>query len=291
MSHIQHVEESILTGDLSVLDALWGEGFFSLKVDGAPAVVWGKHPETGKFFVCTKAAFNKKKSRICYTTEDVHTHFGHQEDVADLLFLMLKYLPRTDDILMGDFVGFGRTNVFNNNTLVYVFEEKIEQKLVIAPHTVLTTDGKLCDAVKNPLREILDDTPHVKFIQPTVDRIPPQSTRPSIKVDSINFMSDKEAFVAQQQINALIKSGQEPDEQILNFILGDVHLTNLYLFVQELKYDVMDSLIVHDAPAAFLPDGTRVVGEGFVLWSEKGLFKLVNRPQFSYVNFTQGKFN
>ena len=76
-----------------------------------PSVVWGKHPETGKFFVCTKVStFNKKKSRICYNSEDIHTHFGHQSDVADMLFLMLKYIPREEfpGVYQGDFMGFGQ---------------------------------------------------------------------------------------------------------------------------------------------------------------------------------------
>ena len=39
--HIEHPEDSILTGDLSVLDLLRTEGHLSVKMDGAPAIVWG----------------------------------------------------------------------------------------------------------------------------------------------------------------------------------------------------------------------------------------------------------
>ena len=50
----------ILTGDLSVLDALYDtSNEFSVKIDGAPAIVWGTNPETGQFFVGTKSVFNK----------------------------------------------------------------------------------------------------------------------------------------------------------------------------------------------------------------------------------------
>ena len=62
--------------------------------------------------------------------------------------------------------------------------------------------------------------------------------------------------------------------------------------VIELKEDLMESMIVHDSPRCFLPDGTEVFGEGFVFHSESGrVYKLVDRPVFSYTNFTQGKFN
>ena len=60
-THIEHPEDSILTGDLSVLDwfcSMKGAKA-SLKIDGAPAVVWGTNPATGNFFVGTKSVFNK----------------------------------------------------------------------------------------------------------------------------------------------------------------------------------------------------------------------------------------
>ena len=294
LTHLSHPEDSILTGDLRALKDLYGKGHVSLKIDGAPSVVWGKHPENGKFFVCTKAAFNKKKVRLCYNTEDVHTHFGHQPDVADMLFLMLKYIPREHftGVYQGDFMGFGRQQVFKTNTLTYIFPEVVTQKLVIAPHTVYDVVEKLSDAVAEPLREIFTDTPHVKWVQPSVDYVHLDLNPPKIKMNKVQFMTDKESFVAQQQINALIKSGQTPEDRDLHWILGDVYLTNLYQLMIEIKEDLMDSMIVHDSPRCFLPDGTEVVGEGFVFYSESGRsYKLVDRPVFAYNNFTSGKFN
>ena len=61
-THIEHPEDMILTGDLSVIDALYDNAFISMKMDGM-SLVWGTNPANGKFFVCTKAAFNKKKSK------------------------------------------------------------------------------------------------------------------------------------------------------------------------------------------------------------------------------------
>ena len=45
-THIEHPEDSILTGDLSVLDwfcSMKGAKA-SLKIDGSPAIVWGTNP-------------------------------------------------------------------------------------------------------------------------------------------------------------------------------------------------------------------------------------------------------
>ena len=38
-THLQHPEDSILTGDLSVLDWFLEEKDLSVKIDGAPAIV------------------------------------------------------------------------------------------------------------------------------------------------------------------------------------------------------------------------------------------------------------
>ena len=63
-THLQHPEDSILTGDLSVLDWFLADGQISAKIEGSPAIVWGKNPATGKFFVGTKSVFNKKLIKI-----------------------------------------------------------------------------------------------------------------------------------------------------------------------------------------------------------------------------------
>ena len=43
-THLEHPEDTILTGDLSVLDWFVTRGTLSVKIDGAPAIVWGTNP-------------------------------------------------------------------------------------------------------------------------------------------------------------------------------------------------------------------------------------------------------
>ena len=181
-------------------------------------------------------------------------------------------------------------NVFSNNTLTYVFDENVTQKIVIAPHTKYYVDGALCDAVPLPLRENFDDTEHVKFVMATVDRIPSQTSAPNINTSLVNFMTKKEADQAMISINAVIKSGQELDDETLTDILGCQHLANLYQYVIEIKEDLIDSMIVYSDFQTYLPNGNRTIGEGFVFWSETGAFKLVNRTEFAFANFNEGKF-
>ena len=172
-THINHPEDEILTGNLDAISALFcKDSKISMKMDGM-SLVWGTNPENGKFFVCTKAAFNKQKIRLCYDHDDLYKFFGHQMAVFEILSHCLKYLPRTENIYWGDWLGFGRTHIVQQNTLTYVFAEKPMQKLIIAPHTKVTVTGKMCDAVCEPLEEIFDDTSIIKWVQPVVDRIPP----------------------------------------------------------------------------------------------------------------------
>jgi len=288
-THLEHPEDLILTGDLSIFDDLYGNAFhISLKMDGAPAVVWGTHND--RFFVCTKSAFNKKKIKLCYTVDDIYQHFGHQEDVADILYLMLKYLPRVEGVYQGDFLGFGRKREFSSNTLTYIFNEKVDQKIVIAPHTKYYVDGELCDAVPLPLREKFSDTSHVRFVMPIVDRIHPQHSAPKINTSVVQFLTDKEAKKAKQVINTVIKSGHELDDETLTEILGCQHLANLYQWLIEIKEDLIDSMIVYNDFKTYLPNGEETVGEGFVYWTQESAIKLVNRTVFSYANFTEGRF-
>ena len=291
-THLEHPEDLILTGDLSVIDALYAPAQITMKMDGM-SLVWGTNPENGKFFVCTKAAFNKKKIRLCYTIDDIFTHFGHQLEVVEILSYCIKYLPRTENIYWGDWLGFGRTNVLKPNTISYLFPEKIDQKMVIAPHTqvFITQDGLLSNAVCKPLTEIFDDTAIIKWVQPSVDRVHKEYDAPKLNTSKIQFMTDKEANVAKQKINSLIKEGRELTDSNLFDILGCVYLTNLYQMVIEIKEGIMESLIVNDAPRSFIFEDVETDGEGYVFFNEFASLKLVNREEFAYANFTDGRFN
>ena len=100
--HLEHPEDCILTGDLTVLD--WfveSDSTVSVKIDGAPAVVFGTDPETGKFFVGTKSVFNKKKIKINYSIEDILRNHGNTVRVAEILIACFDNLPRIDGIIQG----------------------------------------------------------------------------------------------------------------------------------------------------------------------------------------------
>ena len=134
-THLEHPEDSILTGDLSVLD--WfseSDSIISTKMDGAPAIVWGRNPANGKFFVGTKSVFNKVKIKINHSHGEIDQN--HQGKVARILHAAFDCLPRTTSIIQGDFLGFGGSDTYRPNTITYIFPEIIAQDIIVAPHTI-----------------------------------------------------------------------------------------------------------------------------------------------------------
>jgi len=282
--HQEHWEDCILTGDLSVLDFFNGDYEVSLKIDGSPAIVFGTNPANGKFFVGTKSVFNKVNLKINHSHQEINEN--HTGKVAEILHACFDFLPRVDNIVQCDFIGFGGTDSYKPNTITYQFPQKVTQEIIIAPHTVWSTDGELKDAYVSGTAPFFTDNENVKFVQPCVDLIRP--VLPEIDTDEVQFLSVKEAEEAKKSINAIIRSGEELNWWNLIEILGCKHLAHLYLLMIELKEDLTDCMIVSDAPRAFIGD-EEIVGEGFVLKNDKMIMKLIDRPVFAFHNFTLQK--
>ena len=289
--HLEHPEDMILEGNVKVFDALYETAHLSLKMDGAPAVVFGTHPENGKFFVGTKSVFNKKKDMICYSVEDVFKKYDRQthDSLIRVLVNCLLYLPKIDGIIQADFIGVGGSNIYRPNTLEYHFPEIVTEKIILAPHTKYTTNSTLLECVAKPLVTHLINTKDVKWIQPTVDRVFDGAEPPKINTDNVKFLTAKEAKEAKTAINKLIKDGVELSDYNLFEILGCNHLANLYQLLIEIKEELIDTFIVYDSPKCYV-EGIQIKGEGFVMTTKYGMIKLIDRPEFAYANFNNGRF-
>ncbi len=289
--HLEHPEDMILEGNVKVFDALYETAHLSLKMDGAPAVVFGTHPENGKFFVGTKSVFNKKKDMICYTIEDIFKKYDRKThySLIRVLIKCILYLPKVDGIIQADFIGMGGSNIYRPNTLEYHFPEIVKEKIILAPHTFYKTNTTLLDAVAKPLVTHLTDNENVRWIQPTVDRVFEGQEPPKVDTDKVTFLTAKEAKIAKTAINQLIKDDVELSDYNLFEILGCNHLVNLYQLILEIKQELMDSFIVYGSPKCYV-DGIEIKGEGFVMTTKYGIIKLVDRAEFAYANFNNGRF-
>ena len=296
-THIEHPEDSILNGDLSVLNWFTSNGKISAKIDGAPAIVWGRNPASGKFFVGTKSVFNKVKIKINESHEDIDKN--HEGNVAHILHECFEHLPRTDRIYQGDFIGFGGEEYYQPNTITYYFPEEIEQSIIIAPHTEYFAKKDLRDAIAQPLScfSMYRKGWEVLFVKPwvTIDE-----HRDDIK-DMCNFArqmstlcefpSDKQVTRIKKHLNACIRSDIEMHDITLEALAHDnnmdVSVLRLWKLVESIKMDMFAFIDADDSLECYIGE-EMCDHEGYVLHNDCGTFKIVNREGFSKANFSMG---
>lgn len=289
--HLEHPEDVILTGDLTVLDWFTAPGTLSVKIDGSPAIVWGIDPSCKKFFIGTKAVFNKKKIRIAHSHEEIDLFY--QGDVAEILHACFDYLPCTETIYQADFIGFGGEEEYTSNLITYQFDDIVTQNIIISPHTCYYAENDLRDAVVMPDRAIWNDTDTVKFVQPKAYILYNQESFADVEEvcnfarqmsTAVQFVTNKKAEEIKRQINCCIRSGVEIHEDDFDC---DPNLIRLWKLVKSIKEDCL-FLCRNDGPAAYIGH-EQIDAEGYVLTNEFGMYKLVNREVFSYANFNQSK--
>jgi len=287
-THLQHPEDSILTGDLSVLDWFLAESELSVKIDGSPAIVWGTNPATGNFFVGTKSVFNKVKIKINETHDDIDRN--HSGVVADILHHCFDCLPSFDGIVQGDFIGFGGDDTFCPNTITYIFDEIIDQNIIVAPHTLYATDNELKDAytiMDMVDMEVFDDTETCKFVQPRAWQIDEDFAEivgfARQMSQLVSFAEPIEAEKIKIDLNRCIREGREVDPDSFN----NSRLISYWFLIKSIKEDML-FLCRNNGPKAYI-DNKQCGGEGYVRTNDHGMFKLVNREQFSHANFNNMK--
>ena len=290
--HLEHPEDTILSGDLSVLDWFTAAGTLSVKIDGAPAIVWGTDPATGTFFVGTKAVFNKKKIRIAHNHEEIDQHY--EGNVAQILHCCYDHLPRTESIIQGDFIGFGGLDEYTSNLITYKFPEIVSQNVIIAPHTYYEANDDLRDSWALPLMQNLQSTESVLFVKPDAWIAHNQTSFADTEEvcnfarqmsTTCQFVNGKQLAELKKAINACIREQREIEDDAFDC---DPNLIRLWKLVKSIKDDCL-FLCRCDGPDAYIGQD-RITAEGFVMTNEFGMFKLVNREVFSYHNFNSGRF-
>ena len=288
--HLEHPEDSILTGDLSVLNWFVTPGHLSVKIDGSPAIVWGTNPANGNFFVGTKSVFNKVKIKINHSHEEIDVN--HEGRVADILHACFDYLPHTETIYQGDFIGFGGMNEYTPNTITYQFPEVVEQTIILCPHTCYYAEKDLRDAVAMPDRAVWYDTESVKFVKPEASIASGAEHFEDLEEicefakcisGAVQFATTKESAQLKKELNACIREGREinPDD------FENKNLVNFWKLVKSIKEDAL-YLCRNNGPEAYIADD-QIDAEGYVMTNDFGMFKLVNREVFSHANFTMQK--
>ena len=293
-THIEHPEDSVLNGDLSVLNWFTENGKISAKIDGAPAIVWGRNPKTENFFVGTKSVFNKRLIKINESHEDIDRN--HDGNVATILHECLDNLPRTNNIYQGDFIGFGGEDYYQPNTITYYFPEKVTQRIIIAPHTEYFAENDLREASCQPLSRFRmdDDTNRVLFVKPwvTIDEHRDdihELCKFARQMSTIcEFPDYKQVRRIKQHLNACIRADIELDDLTLEAIASDnncdVNVLRLWKLVESIKMDMFAYIDAENTVECYIGE-ERCDHEGYVLHNKYGTFKIVNREGFSRANF------
>tara|TARA_R100000479_G_scaffold140966_1_gene76806 strand:- start:131 stop:586 length:456 start_codon:yes stop_codon:yes gene_type:complete len=148
------------------------------------------------------------------------------------------------------------------------------------------------------MKFVITDNAYCKFVFPkayiwsgsyleTADgfEMPPVVDMIRELMQTVEFVTDKEAKQIKKNVNRAIRegSGITPYD-----FMGNVDLCNLYGLMLVLKDELMHQCR-YIGPRAFIGNA-EISGEGYVMSSEFGTFKLVNRRVFSAANFTNGKY-
>ena len=142
LKHLEHAEDHAINAGhegamhainnlMDVHRALRGKpskSKITMKYDGSPSVIFGRHPENGKFFVASKSVFNKNP-KLNYTEADIEKNHGHAPGLVEKLKAALKHLPKVTpprgvyqgDIMhtRGDIHEGPRKVSFTPNTITY----------------------------------------------------------------------------------------------------------------------------------------------------------------------------
>ena len=293
-THIEHPEDSILTGDLSVLN--WfseSDSIISTKMDGAPAIVWGTDPATGTFFVGTKSVFNKVKIKINHSHDEIDKN--HQGKVARILHACFDCLPHTDSIIQGDFIGYGGSLTYRPNTITYIFPEVITEDIIIAPHTVYVAEGDLRNAVASPLTDNLCSNGECYFVQPECSLNPDREDIADVcafakQMDTLcEFVTPAKATKIKKHINDCIRHENVVDEnEIAEKFDCDANVIRLWKLVASIKDDLFMFIKECDEIICVIGD-EQTLHEGYVITNKFGMFKVVDREEFSRANFLMAK--
>ena len=292
-THIEHPEDTILTGDLSVLDWFTADSYLSTKIDGAPAIVWGTNPATGNFFVGTKSVFNKVKIKINESHADIDAN--HTGNVADILHACFDNLPDTDCIFQGDFIGFGGGVMYTPNTITYIFDDVITQDIIIAPHTIYVAESDLRDAIASPMILCPKSTSSCKFVKPKAEICPHRDDIEDVckfarQMSTLcTFVNEKQSKELKKVINSYIREGKPVDEhEIAELHDVDINLLRLWKLVYSIKMDLFFYISTEDVVDCYI-GGDQCDHEGYVMHNDFGSYKVVDRTTFSRLNFTVAK--
>jgi hypothetical protein len=339
----------------------------TMKYDGSPAIVFGHHPKTKKFFVSTKSIGNKDP-KINYTHADIEKNHGHAPGLAKKLHTALEHLPKVapkEGVYHGDLMHTSEDHhihesvlmeakdkvSFTPNTITYTakgddakkvkkskigvvvhqqYHGKDTESLTASPHPDLSKfkehpdvhmhgaehdTSKVTHSAANEAgfqkhmaaaKEIHDTHGHKMY-----NAIHPKHSGESghlstyinstVKNDSVPNVKDLQAHVKAHYEGKAAKVSTEKakaahtaegNAQVAHIEKNKAHYGNLlsmHHHLAQAKNHLVSSLETHEGRYEHHIDGKKSKPEGFVVNTEHGPNKLVNRSEFAKANLLKTK--
>ena len=212
-THMEHLEDEIINNGVkgattairflnSLKDMLSGgksKTNITVKWDGAPAIFAGINPENGKFFVATKAMFNKTP-KINYTQSDIEANHG-SAGPSDKIKVALKYLPDLGmkGIYQGDIM-------FSKGDLKKETIDDVSM-LTFGPNTITYAVPEDSDLASQMRKASLGVVWHTEYTGSTID-----SLKASFGVDSNKFNKTKNVWFDDAYVNTANAATFSPSE-------------------------------------------------------------------------------
>ena len=284
--HIEHLEDTVLNGNLSALELLENSSNLTAKIDGKPSIVWGQDTD-GLFFVGTKSLFNKKLIKRCKSYGDIDKLYDG--NLHEILTTCFRNLPNDGNIYQGDFIGFGGDSEYNPNTVTYTFDRVIREDIIIAPHTIYTGNVKDIREWKvSPLTRNLKNTNNVRFVHsPVTNKNCTEDLAFMLNfartiAGAVEFIEDEKNVAAmKKELNSYIRTNREivPEE------FDNTNLVRFWQLVIQIKEQFMENCDTNSSEMKASLNGENIDAEGYVLSDNSQVIKLINRREFSYHNF------
>lgn len=355
--HLDHIEDIIFDGHfihafdtLSALsEAVMGDVpkylAVSEKFDGAPAIVFGTHPDSGVPFIGTKSVFNKRTPKIAYNAADIDKFYGDKPELANKLKLVahsIKSFPPgvwQADLMWTDetFDECDRLISFCENTITYYLEASHPEARYMSQATVGLVvhtkyiaedleDSYAVPVTKEDVHSFAMHKNDAYFIDPIIDlnktKVISDEMRVDINshIDWLDQIDQSNAFRASMQkmkhhaetlkmfINYCVRMGESnPSTSMYRTFLrnrSDGFVCHSFPHEQNPIFDCIFAVhermtalkkilidVLSSKPQFYTEVGGKwVKNEGFVVTYHGTSVKLVDRLEFSRLNFMNKKF-
>lgn len=207
LKHLEHAEDLMIDSGMHgfhhALEALkktneklkgkFNTSKVTTKFDGSPSVVFGRHPQTKKFFVGSKSVFNKEP-KINYTPEDIEKNHGHAPGLVHKLKAALEHLPKITPkhgIYQGDIM----------HTKDDVHEH--DGKYHFTPNTIMYSVPKKSEHGKAMEKSHLGIVVHTKYHGDDLENM-----HAGFDPDIHNFKKHKDVHLINHETGSVVHSGE-----------------------------------------------------------------------------------